>query len=96
MCLDGGHQASRGEILQGASNYRIMVERDGLPALSLQREDSECELGKGKGGGIPRARRDKDLKGAERMERRTGGIRPLCHRQAKAAGEGRQRRRHSW
>lgn len=52
--------------------------------------------GKERGGGIPRARRDKDLKGAERMERRTGGIRPLCHRQAKAAGEGRQRRRHSW
>lgn len=27
---------------------------------------------KGKGGGIPRARRDKDLKGAERMERKRG------------------------
>ena len=39
-------------------------------------------------GGILRARRDKDLKGAERMERKTGGIRPPCHRQAKAAGGG--------
>lgn len=57
MCLDGGHQASRGEILQGASNYRIMVERDGLPALSLQREDSECELGKRKGRGYPQGQK---------------------------------------
>ena len=56
-----------------------MVERDGLPAfVSWGRVCISWE--KGKGGGIPRAKRDKDLKGAERMERKRGGIRRCCHR----------------
>ena len=47
--------------------------------------------GKGRGGGIPRARRDKDLNGAERMERKSRGTRPPRHRQRQQE-EGRWRR----
>lgn len=49
--------------------------------------------GKGRGGGIPRARRNKDLKGAERMERKGGWLDQASMSQAKAAGGGEMRRR---
>lgn len=42
-----------------------MVERDVLPAFVSRGREEE--------GGIPRARRDKDMKGAERMERKSRG-----------------------
>lgn len=42
-----------------------MVERDVLPAFVSRGREEE--------GGIPRTRRDKDMKGAERMERKIRG-----------------------
>lgn len=46
-------------------------------------EESVCELGKGKGS--PRARRDKDLKGAERIDRKRGDQTSTSQPQKKAA-----------
>lgn len=50
--------------------------------------------GKERGGGIPTARRDKDLKRADRMERKRGD--QIAMSQAKAAGGGETEKEDSW
>lgn len=60
---------------------------DDLPAFVSPGGRLSVSWGKERGGGAPRGRRDKDLKGAERMERKSGGYQSFTSL-AMAAGGG--------